>query len=161
MSASVITTYIDALRGQLVINRGESDGLRAGQFVMGDDSIIGIISELDSRTARVLLTTDPSTETAVEFGSVDYCGVMRGLGGNSATILLLPAKYKIQAGDTVYACKKPGFLDNAVIAGIVSQCRRDDNAPLLWDIVIEPACDMDKLEKVVVIIANAQEQGQV
>ena len=160
VSASVITSYLDALRGQLVIDRGQSDGLRAGQFVLGDDSIIGVISELGSRTARVILTTDPSAETAVEFGNVDYRGVMRGLGDNGATIPLLPAKYKIQEADIVYACKKPGFLDNAVITGIVSRCRRDDNDPLLWDIIIEPACEVDKLEKVVVVITDPQEQEE-
>jgi rod shape-determining protein MreC len=156
---SVITSYIDAQRGQLVINRGSSDGLRAGQFVMGDDSIIGVISELDTRTARVLLTTDPSAEIAIEFANVDYCGVMRGLGGNCATIPLLPAKYKIEEGDIVYACDKPAFLDNAVVTGIVSQCRRDDKDPLLWNIVVEPACDVDKLEKVIVVITDPQEKG--
>ncbi len=156
--AAVITSYIDAVRGQLVIDRGSSDGLQAGQFVLGDDSIIGVINELDGRTARVLLTTDPSAEMAVDVGA-DFSGVMRGLGNNAATIPLLPAKHKVEAGDAIYAREKPGFLDNAVITGIVSQCRRDETDPLLWDIVIEPACDVEKIEKVVVIITSPQEQA--
>ena len=56
--ADVITSS-DRTHNRLIINRGRSDGLAKGQFVLGNDSIIGTISDVDSRIAQVNLVTDP------------------------------------------------------------------------------------------------------
>jgi rod shape-determining protein MreC len=148
--AEVITSSAEGL----IINRGENDGLQKGQFVIGDNSIIGTISDVSPRTAKVELITETTSNMAVETGGLKT--VMRGDGKNSAKVRLVPIKHKVEIGDSVYACKKPGFLDTPMIIGTVSRFKRDEENPLLWDITVKPACDIRKLAEVAVIIMNPQ-----
>jgi cell shape-determining protein MreC len=81
--ADVITSSAEGL----IINRGENDGLQKGQFVLGDNSIIGTISEVSQRTAKVELITQTTSNMAVETGGLKT--VMRGDGKNSAKVQLV------------------------------------------------------------------------
>jgi cell shape-determining protein MreC len=168
--ADVITTSIGGSHGRLIINRGANDGVAKDQFVIGDYSIIGTISDVDARTAQVRLITDPASKMAVKvteaFGSdrsktssgeklqEEFVMIMQGDGNNSAEIQLVPTRYNVQVGSVVYAEKKPGLLGTPTTTGRVARCERDDENPLLWDITVEPACDIEKLKGVTVIIMN-------
>ncbi len=153
--ADIITAFIDASHSELIINRGQVDGLTEGQFVLGDNSIIGTISDVSSRIARVKLITDPTSNIAVKIAELNAGRIMQGNGNNSAKLRLL--KHKVKTGDKVYADKKPGFLDAPMIIGTVSDCKRNDEIPLLWDITVEPACDIETLSSIAVIIMNPRE----
>jgi len=155
MAADVITAYIDGARNELIINRGERDGVAKGQFVLGDNSIIGTIADVSSGMARIKLVTDPASKIAVKIADVG--AIMQGNGDNTAKVRL-PAKWNVKTGDSVKAAPKPGFLDVPMIVGRVSQCKRDGENPLLWDITVKPACDTERLSDVAVIIMNPREQ---
>jgi rod shape-determining protein MreC len=152
LSAGVITATIDKLRSELIIDRGEKDGLATDQFVLADNSIIGTISHVDSRTARVRLFTDSQSNMAVRIGKLNIERIMKGSGDNLAKVEMIKDKVKI--GSEIMAGKKPGFLDTPMIAGRVARCERNAQSPLLWDITVEPVCDMEKLNGVTVIVMN-------
>jgi rod shape-determining protein MreC len=156
MLADVITSSIDRLHSELTINRGAEDGLAKGQFVLADNSIIGTISETSSRTARLKLFTDPTSKIAIKVGKLNVERVMQGNGNDSAKIQLLQMEHKVKVGDGIYASKKAGSLDAPMIIGKVAQCKRDDQNPSLWDITVKPACDIERLTSVAVIIINPQ-----
>ena len=65
---------------------------------------------------------------------------------------------QIKPGEDVIAEKKPGFLDASMITGKVAYCKRNEDSPLLWDIMVKPVCDLERLTKVAVIIMNPQEK---
>jgi rod shape-determining protein MreC len=146
--ADVITASTDGL----IINRGENDGLQKGQFVLGDNSIIGTISAVSPRTAKVELITETTSNMAVKIGELKT--VIQGDGKGLVKVQLLSIKHKVKIGDNVYACRKPGSLDAPMIIGTVTQCKTDDENPLLWDITVKPTCDIQKLNEVAVIIMN-------
>ena len=150
--ADVIRASI--LQSRLIINRGRSDGLAKGQFVLGDNSIIGTICDVGNREAQVRLFTDPASRIEVKIERLDVERLMQGNGNNSAKIPLVPAGHKIKIGEKVFARRKPGLLDAPIIIGTVAQRKRDDKKPLLWDITIKPACDLEKLADVAVVIMN-------
>lgn len=152
--ADVITTSIGAEHSKLIINRGENDGLAKDQFVLSDNSIVGTISDVSPRTARVRLFTDPDSKIAVKIGTVKTERLIHGNGNDSAKVKLLARKYKIRAGDKVMVRQKPGFLDAPIIIGVVAKCRTDDVNPSLWDVTVKPVCDIEKLQRVSVIIMN-------
>ena len=155
VSADIIT--LSDRSNKLIINRGENDGLSKGQFVLGDNSIIGIISDVNPRTAQVKLVTDTASKIAIRIADLNVGAIMQGNGNNSAKVQLLSRKHKIKIGDIVCARKKPGFLDTPMIVGTVAQCKEDDENPLLWDITVKSACDIEKLNSVAVVIMNPQE----
>ena len=155
--ADVITASIDKSRSELIINRGQEDDLAKDQFVLVDNSIIGTISDVASRTALVKLITDPTSRIAVKIAKLNMDRIMQGNGNDSANVRLVSTKYKIRTGDVVYAQKKPGLLSTPVIAGTVAQCKSNDENPLLWDITVKPACDIKTLTDVAVIVMNPRQ----
>ena len=150
--AEVITVFIDNLRGELIINRGKEDHLEKNLFVLADNSIIGTISDVDTRTARVRLFTDPAANTAVRVGNSDK--LMKGCGNNQAKVKMLKQNVKIDT--EIMASKRPGFLDTPMIIGKVVRCEHNDQ-PLLWDITVEPVCNIQKVENLHVIVMNPSE----
>ncbi len=155
--ADVSIASIDQLHSELTINRGQEDGLAKGQFVLADNSVIGIISEASSRTARVKLFTDPSSKIAVKIGKLNVERLMQGVGRDLAKIQLLQAEHKVKIDEVIYVSKSAilsGGLDTPMIIGRIANCKRDDKNPSLWDITVKPACDLQRLNSVAVIIIN-------
>jgi rod shape-determining protein MreC len=155
--ADIYKYTMNGTQNELTINRGRDDGLAKGQFVLGDNSIIGTISDVSPRTANVRLFTDPASKIAVRIGNLNVDRLMQGRGNDVAKVLLLPTKYKVSAGDKVLTKKTPGFLDAPMIIGTVTRCKRDDQRPSIWDITVKPVCDIEKLKSVTIIIMNPQE----
>ena len=152
--ADIITSTIDGLHSELVINRGSQDGLAVGQYVLADESVIGTICKMDTRTAIVRLITNPVSQIAVKIEGLDKDRILQGTSNDSAKVKLLPTKYRVEVGVVVYAQKKPGFLSTPVIAGTVTQCESNKDNPLLWDITVKPACDIANLAEVSIIVMN-------
>jgi rod shape-determining protein MreC len=153
--ASVITASLDRLHSELIINRGLDDGLAKDQFVLGENSVIGTVTDVDARTARVRLFTDPSSKIAVKIGKLDVVRMMQGSGSNLAKVQMI--KHKVKIGTDVIADKKPGYLPVPMIIGKVAQCKWNAQSPLLWDLTVKYACDIEQLNDVAVIIMNPKE----
>lgn len=152
--AGIITCSIEESRNELIINRGESDGLIKGQFVLGDNSVVGTISDVSPRKAKVTLVTDPTSKIPVKIGQLDVPVLMKGAGNNIAKVPLLPIEHKVKTGDDVYVREKSGWLDTPMITATVMQCKRDDANPLIWDITVRPVCDIESLTNVAVIVMD-------
>jgi len=152
--ADVITATVDGSRNELTIDCRKTTGLAKGQFVLGDESIIGMISDVFPiiSKAEVELVTDPKSRIPVKVAGLK--NIMKGSGNNSSKIEMV--KNKVEVGENVFALKKPGFLDAPMIVGKVSECNRNQKNPSLWDITVVPACNIEQLEDVAVIIMNPQ-----
>ena len=156
--AEVMRPSITTFSHELLINRGGSDGVRSGQYIIGSDrsSVVGIVSETAESTARVKLLTDANQRIEVciwREGQKDFIvkGQMHGDGGQSAKIPLISAKYKLRVGDTVYAAAKPGFLETSRVIGEITELKRDTD-PLLWDITVNPIEKAENLTEIWVIV---------
>ncbi|MFA5555104.1 MAG: rod shape-determining protein MreC [Phycisphaerae bacterium] len=155
LQSDVISVSIEGPRNELIINRGKNDGLQQGQFVLGDNSVIGVISDVWSRTAKVQLITDINTKLTVTIRGLDKSVWMFGSGDGQAKVLW--AKQRIPAGTNVMAEKQPGRLDSSIVIGKVVGCERNNQNALLWDITIKPACDIVMLRSVTVIVMNPEQ----
>ena len=159
--ADIIMASVSGPRGELIINRGKDDGISRDMFVIGDNSVIGTISELSARTAKVRLFSDASSIFQVTVPDVELNMLMQGAGNNSAKIKMVPVKHQIKIGSPVMLRKKPGLMDSGMIVGEIQQCKRDSKNPSLWDITVKPSCDIAKLSNVAVIIMNPQDSGNL
>jgi rod shape-determining protein MreC len=157
--ADIIIASVSGLRSEFIINRGKDDGVCKDMFVIGDNSVIGTISDLYARTAKVRLFTDSASIVQVNIPDIEINMLMQGSGNNTAKIKMVPAKHQIKIGSPVMLRKKPGVLDSAMIVGEVQQCKRDSKNPALWDITVKPSCDITKLSNVAVIVMNPQDLG--
>ena len=156
--AEVITPNVKGTRNELTINYSRNASLAKDQFVLGDNSIIGTISDASAGTAHVRLFTDPKSAIRVKIGDLDVPMVLRGGGDNSAGISLVSTEHKVKVGDTVFASGAgTGFLNTPMTIGKVARCVKNRKNPLVWDITVAPACDIEKLEDVAVLIMNPQQ----
>lgn len=149
--AGIVTTAGQGPTRELVINRGSNAGIRPEQYVIADNSVIGTVCQVSPNSARVRLVTDPASRVAVELGDDRAEGLMRG-SGSGAQIGLVPSKVPVERGDAVYASARAGYLPSPMIAGVVRQVQRQRENPLVWDIHVEPACEIERLSDVAVII---------
>lgn len=138
----------------LLVNRGQEDGVTVGQFVLGDNSVIGAVSDVSAQTARVKLITDPTSRIAVRISGIDARGVMEGRGPDKAVIPQVPAKRQPKAGVPVYALKTPGFPGVPIVTAEVVDSRRDPENPLLWEIRVRPVSDITNLRDVAVVMSG-------
>ncbi len=151
--ADVITANLSGPRNELLINRGQNDGLRLDQFVLGENSIIGTISYVWAKQARVKLITDSSSRLAViPIKSGQKPVWMFGAGDGQAVIRW--AKAEPGLWEKVLVQAYPGRLDCPMITGRVSECKRNDKNALLWDITVRPDCDVAMLGSVTVIVTD-------
>jgi rod shape-determining protein MreC len=146
-----------ANENRIVINRGESDGIRKGQYVLSDNSVIGLVQETQSRTAVVKLITDKTSSIGVEIAGSKAQRRMDGTGKGYARIGMVPNKKHVNKGDAVYTYKNPGLLDVPIIVGKVAECKPDDDTPLLWDITVKPVVKIEELTGgLTVVVMNPQ-----
>ncbi|MFH1614910.1 MAG: rod shape-determining protein MreC [Planctomycetota bacterium] len=150
------TTQLTASHHIITINRGSTDGLAVGQFVLGENSVIGVINAVSSNIATVKLTTDPSSKLGVQILHNDKYiqGVLQGSLEEGAKISGLAVK--VFPEDTVYTYKEPWFIETPVVIGKVHKCTKSDANPLLWDVSVRPVCDVRGLDTVAVIIMSTE-----
>jgi len=141
----------------LFINRGQQDGVAVGQYVIGDESIIGTIASVGARTATVRLITDQNSKIPVTLalGESNLKRLMEGRKGNIAKIGLVPASDPVTEGTKVYARKNPGLLDAPMVTAQVTQCRIAEDRSTL-DVTVQPVCDISALTRVIVIVSSPE-----
>ena len=158
--ATVINATITEFGHELFINKGESDGLGIGQYVLGRDSIIGTVTQTSKTTARIRLITDARHSIEVRIwrqGKDRYIpGRMTGDGKGLCRIPLVSADYDVRVADTVYAAARVGFLETPRVIGRISEVKHDQDKPLLWDITVMPVHDMAKTAEVAVIVMETE-----
>jgi len=131
VTARVIARTSDDIFHGLVIDRGEEDGVRAGQpVVAGDGVIVGKVRSVRARTASVMLLTDTKSRLAItvhdETGTV---GVLEGERGLGMRVTLIPASAKIAPGDPVTTSGLEPGVRRGLVIGTVDQVIKNAQDP--------------------------------
>ncbi|MBN2211406.1 MAG: rod shape-determining protein MreC [Sedimentisphaerales bacterium] len=124
--------------------------------------VIGRVISIAGDSAKVQLIDDPGFSLPVfiephprrvqETWRVQ--GVLRGRSLDKPSVTMVTAETAVLPGDGVYACSDPAALPVAVLVGYVETCRRNDSDPVLWDITLRPAADLNRLRDVVIVDAS-------
>ncbi|AQT70114.1 rod shape-determining protein MreC [Anaerohalosphaera lusitana] len=163
--SQIVNSRLNGNRRELIINRGRDTGLRPGQYVIGNDAMIGILAEVAESTSRVRLVTDSQQNTEVlirsEGSDKNIRAQLFGDGAGKCKIKLLPREHKVRENDLVYAANDREFLETPVVIGYIEKVTPDEQKPLLWDITVEPFFDVDDLDEVAVIVMQPDILGQM
>ena len=158
--AEVMNSSVGGGKRELDINKGRNDGVRVGQYVLGQNSIIGTVNDTTKTQASVQLITDASHSMEIRIcrkGTTKYIRAqLIGSGKNLCKIPLISTMLDIRLQDTVYAEVNPGLLETRTVIGKITDVKSDRKNPLLWDITVEPVCDAESLINVAVIVRNSQ-----
>lgn len=155
-----VTGLVSSYSHEIIINQGSEAGIRAGQCVLDEQTsgVIGLVQETADTLARVRLITDEKQNLEIlirrEGTDKNIRAMMIGNGQNACKIPLLDREQDVREGDTVYAAAYPGWLEIPIIVGEVVRVEPDEFDPLFWDVTVQPAMDLSRLEHVAVIVPN-------
>lgn len=144
----------------LFIDRGSEHGLQPGHYVLGEDTVVGVISETSPATSRVKLLTNKTSMLPVRIqreGKLKYIVAnMKGDGMGGCKVSLVSREKDVKPGDAVYAAPVSGRLSSSRIIGEISSAWPAENDPLLWDIKVSPLYSAEELTDVAVVIIDPQ-----
>jgi rod shape-determining protein MreC len=158
LAAGVISRPAGAYAQSIVVAAGWNDGVRVDDPVVTADGLVGTVSRVGSRTARVtLLTDDQSAVSAVDLVT-DAAGIIRPGHGPRAPLRLdrVPKEAVVQVGDTVVTAgwqspRLSSLYPKGIQIGRVTSVGRTDT-DLYTQVQVEPFADLSSLQAVLVLV---------
>jgi rod shape-determining protein MreC len=150
--ASVIarddSPYIQAL----TVDRGTNDGVKTDAVVITDKGLVGRVERANPTSAKVRLINDLNSSVGVRLQSASRTtGVLRGQSqGNLMVIAYIPQSDEVHTGDVVITSGLGEVFPEGLVVGKVARVERKDADPF-QAAVVEPAVEMDKLERLYVL----------
>ncbi len=101
LSAQVIADSGGAFARNVLINSGSQEGVTRGQAALSGEGLVGRISEVGSRTARVLLLTDLNSHIPVELEDNHQHAVLDGDNSEQPRLVYLPTTVEAMVGERI------------------------------------------------------------
>lgn len=138
------------------IGKGEDDGLELGDSVITEyGALVGQICEIGSNWATVRTIVDVEMDVGALVGSNGYAGVVTGdfalMKQGLTRISYLASGAQIFEEDEVLTSGSGGSFPEGLIIGTVTTVMTEAGGQTTYGI-IEPACDVDALSQVFVIM---------
>jgi rod shape-determining protein MreC len=128
VAARVVSYQPDNLRQYLTINRGTRDGLKAGQAVVAEGSLVGKISEVSLASAKVFLITDPEFKVGGLDQETRATGTVKGQIGSGVVMDKIAQSDQVKPGDTIITSGLGGEFPKGIIIGRVESVNTQGNA---------------------------------
>jgi rod shape-determining protein MreC len=160
-SAAVIGRDPSPYLRYLTINAGSREGLKPGMpVVTAGSTLIGRVSEVGFRSAKVQLLNDLSSAVNVRLQTTDVTGLAQGQQDGSLLVQYLPLNTQIITNDIALTSGLGGNLPRNLVVGQLTGVDKQDFA-VAQSAHLRPAADYDRLD-VVLVITNfeAIELGQ-
>jgi len=139
--------------GELMINKGEKEGVASGLAVVNSQGIIvGKVAEAKEHVSLINLTTDSQCRLAAAVVNSDKTiGVTGGELGLTIKMEYIPQTENLQAGNIVATSGLEKGIPKGLVIGKIGEVRRESNE--LWQTaVIEPLVNLNELTIVSVLL---------
>lgn len=148
--AEVIAFDPSNLRSAITVNKGTENGLAAGMAVISDGFMVGRISEITPKTAKVQLITDPNSAIPVTIQDTNTNGITKGEIGYGLSMEKIPQGDQAKEGATVITSGLGGEIPRGLILGTIEKILRQENS-LFVSASIRPSANLSTLYRVLVI----------
>jgi len=150
IGAHVIGRPTNSWEGVITIDRGSSDGIRAGMPVVGPQGLLGQTVAVSPGSSRVRLITDQRSGVAALVQRTRAEGVVRGSIDGDMTMDFVSVEKNVKKGDVVITSGIGGVYPKGLTIGEVLDVQRESNA-LYQEISVKPAGSLAGLEEVLVL----------
>ncbi len=134
----------------LVVNKGSSDGVTQGAPVVVPEGIAGLVVEVASHYAKILLIIDQNSAVDGLIQRTRSRGVVKGDPSGNCILKYVLRKHDVSLGDTVVSSGLDGVFPKGLRIGRVSEIVKL-NAGIFQQIQITPYVDFEKLEEVLIV----------
>lgn len=136
-SARIIANSGGAYVRTVMIDAGSGDGLARGQAVVTGEGLVGRLTEVGARAARVLLITDLNSRVPVVVENSRAAAVLAGDNSDRPRLVYLGTSAEVGIGDRVITSGEGGIFPPGVAVGVVAAI--DGGVPR-----IEPYVDLSQ-----------------
>src|SRR5437588_8396362 len=123
VTARVVANSGGAYVRTVMINAGSQAGLARGQAVITGDGLVGRLTEVGSRAARVLLITDLNSRIPVKIEGSNTGAVLAGDNSERPRLLYVGSPEALKIGDRVVTSGEGGVFPPDFPVGMVSAVR--------------------------------------
>ncbi len=157
IAATVIGRDPSNIMRTITIDRGSADGLREGLPVVDGHAVVGQITTVLSRSAKVLLLTDNSSAIDAIVQRNRAPGIIEGGSDRKLKLQYMLKDYEVFPGDRVISAGLSGVYPKGILIGVVSDVRTGADVPgLFQQIEITPQVDFRRLETVFVLLSGGE-----
>lgn len=157
--AELIGVSPDPVRHQLVLNKGERDGVFVGQPLIDADGLLGQIVEVGSINSRALLITDATHSIPVQVNRNGVRAIAEGTGSLSALeIHHVSATIDIQEGDLLVTSGLGGRFPVGYPVAVISEIERNPGQAFAR-IIARPSAALDRSRHVLLVFTTDPSQG--
>jgi rod shape-determining protein MreC len=150
----IVNVELTTLRQRLLINRGTTNGVFAGQAVLDDSGLLGQTIHIGPWSAEVILVTDPEHAVPVQIERTGLRTIAVG-AGNEGTLALpyLPANADVKPGDLLITSGLGGVFPAGYPVARVAEVHRDAVQPLA-QVRAVPLAHIDRDREVALVWFN-------
>ncbi|MCI9597290.1 MAG: rod shape-determining protein MreC [Firmicutes bacterium] len=151
VAADVTALDYTGQQGVIIIDKGSQDGVEAGSCVVSGDGVVGRITQVSERSAKVAsLLAEKSKVSFQVKGKKKKTGVVESDGKDGLTGYVLEAKGTVKQGDELVT-SGIGTYPEALKIGEVEKAEKKNGTQMLT-IQVTPAVSFSSLKKVAVIL---------
>ena len=152
--AELIGVSPDPVRHQLVLNKGENDGVFVGQPLIDADGLMGQIVEVSGGSSRALLITDATHSVPVQVNRNGIRAIAEGAGTlGTLEVHHVSATTDIQEGDLLVTSGLGGRFPVGYPVALVSEIVRDPGQPFAR-ITAVPTAALDRSRHVLLVFTS-------
>jgi len=139
ITGRVIGTSGGAFSRNLLINRGTLDSVAKGQAVSAGSGLVGRVTEVGDRAARVLMITDLNSRIPVQIDGNHDRAILAGDNTDRPQLAYIGPHTKINLGDRIVTSGDGGVFPPGMPVGTVASIEGGN-------IRIEPYADLSRVE---------------
>lgn len=152
--AEILYVPRDPFSRKITVDRGNSNGVKAGQVVMDDHGVIGQVTRTYARTAEVTLITDKNHMVPVQIERNSLRTVISGTGKNGELELrFLSISADIREGDLLITSGIGGVYPPGLPVGRVTHIEYDRSHKFAR-IICTPVAGVDRHRQVLILIGS-------
>lgn len=156
IAARVVGRTQEAWFRSVTIDRGTADGIQEGDAVIHPEGVVGQVVEVHQHTCRVQLLTDEYSGIAVYVQTHEIDGILQGQGSEPGRMKFFRRLRQSIFDEYLYTSGLAGTYPRDVPVGRVIRCESDP-ADGLFQVLVEPAVDFDRLREVLVVPSTTTE----
>jgi rod shape-determining protein MreC len=157
--AELIGVSPDPVRHQLVLNKGERDGVFVGQPLIDADGLLGQVVEVSSVNSRALLITDATHSIPVQVNRNGVRAIAEGIGSlTSLEIHHVSATTDIKEGDLLVTSGLGGRFPTGYPVAVVSKIERDPGLAFAR-IMARPSAALERSRHVLLVFTAKPAAG--
>lgn len=139
----------------VIINKGRSDGVEKGCPVVVPEGVVGQVTAVSTRYAKVLLIIDRNSAVDALVQRNRARGVVFGHAGGGCRFDFVLRKLDVRVGDVIITSGLDGIYPKGLRIGWISTVVKR-NSGIFQEIEVTPNVDFHRLEEVLVVLTRPQ-----